>query len=79
MDRAEKGLPSKKINLFKGGTVVMQFNRNAFEGEIGVKYKTITRNFNDYFHLMNFWRKMTANGMRPVIGRMAFDVNGEVR
>ena len=77
VDRAEKGLPSKRLGQFKGGTVVMQFNRNAFEGEIGVKYKTITRNFNDYFHLMNFWRKMTANGMRPVIGRMAFDVNGE--
>ena len=66
MDRAEKGLPSKKLGGFKGGTVVMQFNRNAFEGEIGVKYKTIT-SFNDYFHPINFWRKMTGNGIRPVI------------
>ena len=77
VDRAEKGLPSKKLGGFKGGTVVMQFNRNAFEGEIGVKYKTITRNFNDYFHLMNFWRKMTGNGIRPVIGRMAYEVDGQ--
>ena len=33
--------------------------------------------FNDYFHLVNFWRKMTANGMSPVIGKMAFDVNDQ--
>ena len=77
VDRAEKGLPSKKLGGFKGGTVVMQFNRNAFEGEIGVKYKTITRNFNDYFHLMNFWRKMTGNGMRAVVGKMAYEVDGQ--
>ena len=74
---AEEGLSSTRLPSFAGGKVVMQFNRNAFEGEIGVKYKTITRNFNSFGHLVGYWRRMTANGMRPVIGQMAYEINGQ--
>ena len=74
---AEEGLSSTRLPSFAGGKVVMQFNRNAFEGEISVKYKTITRNFNSFGHLVGYWRRMTANGMRPVIGQMAYEINGQ--
>ena len=74
---AEAGLSSTKLPSFGGGKVVMQFNRNAYEGEIDVKYKTITRNFNSFGHLVGYWRRMTANGMRPVIGQMAYEINGQ--
>ena len=80
VDRGGQLLASKKINLFRGGTVFFEYSNNIPADErtaAEFKYQTRQREFNDYFHLVNWWRKETGNGARPVVGRMAYMVEGQ--
>ena len=73
-------LASKKIDLFRGGTVFYEYNNNIPADERSAaefKYQTRQGEFNDYFHLVNWWRKQTGNGARPVVGRMAYMVGDQ--
>ena len=73
-------LASKKIDLFRGGTVFYEYNNNISADErtaAEFKYQTRQLEFNDYFHLVNWWRKQTGNGARPVVGRMAYMVGDQ--
>ena len=73
-------LASKKIDLIRGGTVFYEYNNNISADErtaAEFKYQTRQLEFNDYFHLVNWWRKQTGNGARPVVGRMAYMVGDQ--
>ena len=57
VDRGGQLLASKKINLFRGGTVYFEYNNNISADErtaAELKYQTRQREFNDYFHLVNW-------------------------
>ena len=70
-------LASKKINLFRGGTVEFGFNRNIpREGSFDASYSPQSREFNDYFHLINWWRRQTGNGARLTVNNMSYVVDG---
>ena len=70
-------LASKKINLFRGGTVEFGFNRNIpREGSFDASYSPQIREFNDYFHLINWWRRQTGNGARLTVNNMSYVVDG---
>lgn len=73
-------LASRNINLFRGGTVHYEFNRNVkvgdLQGAYQIGYNMQEGQFNDYFHLVNWWRRQTGNGARQTVGNMYFIANG---
>ena len=79
VEEAGEAVPiaSKKINLFRGGTVEFGFNRNIpREGSVDASYSPQSREFNDYFHLINWWRRQTGNGARLTVNNMSYVVDG---
>ena len=73
-----KNLASRNVNLFRGGTVYFGFNNNikAIPSGLEPRYRPQQRQFNDYFHLINWWRQQTGNGARPTVSQMYFVVDG---
>ena len=72
-------LASRNVNLFRGGTVYFEFNRNVKIGDyesVERKYNWSQKQFNDYFHFVNFWRQQTGNGSRETIRDIYFIADG---